>query len=216
MSNISNPNFNMFNGLINHDELTNELNKRMQKSDGDLLSVFKESFENLQNAMSVKLGFKLLSETAKAPSQGNDRASCYDLYVDWVEIQNKPNKKDGIKLNSNKGYDYLEYFAPVYYKVGLGVALEIPEGFDVKLYARSSTFKNFRSILLNSVGIIDEDYRGELMAGFVCFNESYLPKVGDRICQIQLQRKESFSLYETKELSETERGAQGFGSTGHR
>jgi dUTP pyrophosphatase len=111
---------------------------------------------------------------------------------------------------------------------GMGIALEIPEGFVGLIFPRSSIRKTGLQ-LSNSVGVIDSGYRGELQATFnkvfgsermydemkvkeVQPNEYY--KVGDRIAQIMIIPYPPIEFVEAEELSNTERGEGGFGSTG--
>jgi dUTP pyrophosphatase len=98
---------------------------------------------------------------------------------------------------------------------GLGIALEIPEGFVGLVFPRSSIRKTDLS-LTNCVGIIDSGYRGELQATFRkhkgVASTSYV--VGDRVCQIMIIPHPTIEFQEVDELSDTERGEGGFGSTG--
>ena len=101
---------------------------------------------------------------------------------------------------------------------GTGLAIEIPEGFVGLVFPRSSIRKTNLQ-LSNSVGVIDSGYRGELQATFNKIQgidnverENY--KVGDRVCQIMIIPHPTIELNEVNELSNTERGEGGFGSTG--
>ena len=101
---------------------------------------------------------------------------------------------------------------------GLGIALEIPEGFVGLVFPRSSIRKT-RLQLSNSVGVIDSGYRGELQATFnkittTIENQKNDYKVGDRVCQIIIIPHPPIEFNEVNELSNTERGEGGFGSTG--
>jgi len=98
---------------------------------------------------------------------------------------------------------------------GLGIALEIPEGFVGLVFPRSS-IRNTELTLSNSVGVIDSGYRGELQATFNKSNglDSISYKVGDRVCQIMIIPHPIIELFEVNELSESARGEGGFGSTG--
>ena len=101
---------------------------------------------------------------------------------------------------------------------GLGVALEIPNGFVGLVFPRSSIRKT-RLQLSNSVGVIDSGYRGELQATFnkiitTIENQKNDYKVGDRICQIIIVPHPIIQIVEVDELSESSRGIGGFGSTG--
>lgn len=103
---------------------------------------------------------------------------------------------------------------------GMGIALEIPEGFVGLIFPRSSIRKTDLA-LTNCVGVVDSGYRGELQATFkkiygknnVRIDETDY-KVGDRIAQIIILPYPTISFDEVKELSNTERGEGGFGSTG--
>jgi len=101
---------------------------------------------------------------------------------------------------------------------GTGIAMEIPEGFVGLVFPRSSIRKTDLA-LSNCVGVIDSGYRGELQATFNKINhhsvrkEDY--KIGDRIAQIIILPYPQIEFTEVEELSNTERGEGGFGSTGN-
>lgn len=98
---------------------------------------------------------------------------------------------------------------------GIGLAMEIPEGFVGLIFPRSSIRKTDLS-LTNCVGVIDSGYRGELQATFRkergVVSKKY--EVGDRIAQIMIIPHPDIQFEEADELSDTERGEGGFGSTG--
>ncbi len=101
---------------------------------------------------------------------------------------------------------------------GLGIALEIPEGFVGLVFPRSSIRKTNLQ-LSNSVGVIDSGYRGELQATFnktqaVDRHPEYY-KIGDRVCQIMIIPHPTIDFQEVEYLSNTQRGEGGFGSTGN-
>ncbi len=100
---------------------------------------------------------------------------------------------------------------------GIGLALEIPKGFVGLIFPRSSVRKT-RLMLSNCVGVVDSGYRGELQATFNKINNDSVSendyKVGDRIAQIMIIPHPSIEFEEADELSDTERGEGGFGSTG--
>jgi dUTP pyrophosphatase len=97
--------------------------------------------------------------------------------------------------------------------VKCGISMEIPEGFVGLIFPRSSIYKA-NCILSNSVGVIDSGYRGEIMANFVAEEESFGYKVGDRIGQIIILPYPQIEFELIDELSDTQRGLGGFGSTG--
>ena len=98
---------------------------------------------------------------------------------------------------------------------GFGIAMEIPKGYVGLVFPRSSV-RNQDLILSNCVGVIDSGYRGELQATFKKTNglDSIKYKVGDRGAQIIILPYPTIYMTEVPELSNTERGDGGFGSTG--
>ena len=94
-----------------------------------------------------------------------------------------------------------------------GLAIEIPEGHVGLLFPRSSISKTVLS-LANSVGVIDSGYRGPIMFKFRYPEEGMVYDVGDRVGQIIIMPYPSVEFEEVEELSSTERGEGGFGSTG--
>jgi dUTP pyrophosphatase len=94
-----------------------------------------------------------------------------------------------------------------------GLSIEIPEGFVGLLFPRSSISKTILS-LSNSVGVIDSGYRGPIMFKFRYPEEGMVYDVGDRIGQIIIIPYPTIEFEEVEELSSTERGEGGFGSTG--
>jgi len=99
---------------------------------------------------------------------------------------------------------------------GTGLAMEIPEGFVGLVFPRSS-IRKYDLSLTNCVGVIDSGYRGEIQATFR--KEAGIPskryEVGDKIAQIIIIPYPAIQFIETDELSDTERGEGGFGSTGN-
>jgi dUTP pyrophosphatase len=93
----------------------------------------------------------------------------------------------------------------------LGIAVEIPEGHVGLIFPRSSICKT-GATLANSVGVIDSNYRGELKAVFYAEEQPYT--VGERCCQLIIIPYPSVTYVEAHNLTETNRGSGGFGSTG--
>lgn len=102
---------------------------------------------------------------------------------------------------------------------GTGIAMEIPEGYVGLVVPRSSNTKK-RLLMGNSVGIIDSDYRGEITFKFkrmpLAHGDAEIEdyKVGERIGQITFLAYPQVQFEEVAELSKTERGKGGYGSTG--
>ena len=96
-----------------------------------------------------------------------------------------------------------------------GLYLEIPEGYEGQVRPRSGLAFKHGITVLNTPGTIDADYRGELKQILINLSdEPFVINNGDRIAQIVFARCEQAEMVEVEELSETERGAGGFGHTG--
>ena len=94
-----------------------------------------------------------------------------------------------------------------------GLAVEIPKGYVGLLFPRSSVYKT-DMFLSNCVGVIDSGYRGELMLKYAFTSDSELYKVGDRVGQLIIMPYPEVQFELAQELSSTDRGAGGYGSTG--
>ena len=146
----------------------------------------------------MKLLFKKLHPSAQVPfkAESHEADFCYDC----VAVSE-------------------EEVAPNVWRYGLGFALQPVNDFDgsnvrgIQLRARSSVWKT-GMVLSNSVGTIDEIYTGQIMAVFYHVMPN-MPryKVGDKVCQICLERTESIDFVEVPELRSTTRGSGGYGST---
>lgn len=99
--------------------------------------------------------------------------------------------------------------------IPLGVAMELPDGYEAHIVPRSSTYKNFNVVQANHMGIIDNSYCGDndqWMFPAIAFEDTVIPK-GTRICQFRIAEKQPAIEFEGVEhLSRQDRG--GFGSTG--
>lgn len=159
-----------------------------------------KQFERMMKKMEVKI--KLLPG-GKMPTKGSAGAAAFDCYA-----REDINVEDFPRL------------------IGLGFALELPPGYHAKIFPRSSTGLKTGLRQPNSCGIIDSDYRGEVKAMYESkLNASYEGgcgctvqhiKAGDRIAQMLIERNVDVEFVVVDELSETDRGAGGFGSTGVR
>ena len=96
-----------------------------------------------------------------------------------------------------------------------GIFVEIPEGYEIQVRARSGLALKNGISLVNGVGTIDSDYRGEI--GIIVINlskEDFIVNDGDRIAQMVVAKYERVDLIEVDDLTETERSSGGFGSSG--
>lgn len=101
--------------------------------------------------------------------------------------------------------------------VRTGLSFEIPEGYHMKLFMRSSYGSKTRLFLANCVGIIDSNYRGEVMGIFKTHGRRKMTRMiqkGDRFMQGLIEKNIPVEFEEVNELSQTDRGEGGFGSTG--
>ena len=137
-----------------------------------------------------KIGVKLLKGDARIPVRQREGDACFDIYAisdQWIS-------------------------AGEVAAVDCGFACEIPTGYKIMINGRSGLAK--KGIFCH-VGTIDENYKGEL--GTILVNlsqEYYTVEIGDRVGQISLQKVVPTEFAEVTELSESNRGAQGFGSSG--
>lgn len=96
-----------------------------------------------------------------------------------------------------------------------GLFMEIPAGFEVQIRARSGLAVKYGIGLTNGIGTIDSDYRGEIKISLINWGEDdFVINDGDRIAQMVVCRYEKADLELADELSDTVRGAGGFGHTG--
>ncbi|MBR2620046.1 MAG: dUTP diphosphatase [Firmicutes bacterium] len=96
-----------------------------------------------------------------------------------------------------------------------GLFMEIPAGFEVQIRARSGLAVKYGIGLTNGIGTIDSDYRGEIKVSLINWGEDdFVINDGDRIAQMVVCRYEKADLELSDELSDTARGAGGFGHTG--
>ena len=140
---------------------------------------------------------KKLSERAKLPTAGSQYAAGYDLYACL----------DGIETVTIPPHTTV--------KIGSGIAVALPEGTFGAVFARSGLASKEGLRPANCVGVIDCDYRGECIIAL--HNDSESERTvhhGDRIAQMVLLPYLPMEFEEVGELSETVRGAGGFGSTG--
>ena len=99
--------------------------------------------------------------------------------------------------------------------VPTGLYLEIPKGYEIQVRARSGLALKNSIGVANGIGTIDSDYRGELCVILVNFGQNeFVVKNGDRIAQMVLNKYEPIEFVVDEEMSSTERGEGGFGSSG--
>lgn len=140
----------------------------------------------------MKVKIKKLNKNAVIPAYSKDG----DAGLDFTAI--------------SKEYD----FEKDVYVYGTGLALEVPSGYVALLFPRSSIDKTAFS-LVNSVGVLDSGYRGEVLFKFAkssCCKLEY--EIGERVGQMIILPYPKIELIESDELTESERGDGGFGSTG--
>lgn len=99
--------------------------------------------------------------------------------------------------------------------VPTGLFIELPAGYEAQIRPRSGLAYKHGIGVVNSPGTIDADYRGEIKVILINLsNDEFIIKSGERICQMVIAKHESVKFNLVENLSETNRGAGGFGSTG--
>ena len=101
-------------------------------------------------------------------------------------------------------------------KIPTGIKISIPQGYAGFIQPRSGLAAKNGISIVNTPGLIDSGYRGEVCAILINLDPKNVFKVkkGDKICQLVIQKVEKIKLEITKDLDETSRGEGGFGSTG--
>lgn len=141
----------------------------------------------------MKLPYKLTHPNAKPPVFASAKAACFDLVA----------AERGPVYGNTRAYK-------------LGIAFDIPDGYHIEVYIRSSLAFKRDFTLMNSVGIVDADYKGMVQAKLAYLGEGPAdwPRIGDRIVQARLVRETKTEFVPVDTLTESERGEGGFGSTG--
>ena len=164
----------------------------------------------------MKIKAKRLSDTAKLPTYGSEKAACCDLYCD-LRVDKC------IDLNpANVDFKHMEYSGDCFDRVHIaphetiklptGWAFQPPEGYMLQILQRSGLASKG---LIPLGGILDEDYTGEVIVIMLNTTDKYLSiNNGDRIAQMAIRPYYQGEFEEVDELDETERGDGGFGSTG--
>ena len=145
-------------------------------------------------SLPVNVQFIKTHKYARLPTQGSQGAAGFDIYA----------AEDGIIPPRQRGL------------VNTGLRISVPEGYEAQVRSRSGLALKHGICVLNSPGTIDEDYRGAL--GVILLNTELTPfhvKRGDRIAQLVLRPVvQHVRMVFTDEFTETERGEDGYGSTG--
>jgi dUTP pyrophosphatase len=109
--------------------------------------------------------------------------------------------------------DVVTIFPDAVVAIPVGLAIELPKGFEAQVRPRSGLSLKGVAVA-NSPGTIDEDFRGEICVIIRNHGKTFIVRKGDRIAQLVIARAVQAEVVEMSELSDTVRGAAGFGSTG--
>ena len=143
--------------------------------------------------MAIRVALKKLNEKAQVPTYGSLSAAGADLYA--LE-----------KTTLQPGQTCL---------VHTGIAMEIPEGYAGLIYARSGLATKRGLAPANKVGVVDADYRGEIMVALHNHGQDdQIVQPGERVAQLLITPVFTPGFREVEDLTDTERGVGGFGSTG--
>lgn len=141
----------------------------------------------------VRIPVKLTDANAKVPTRGTPQSNGYDLYTPY-DIVIFPRQRTITDME---------------------ISFEIPDGYVGLLCPRSGHARKLGLTVLNSPGVIDSDYRGPLSAILInTSDEKIFLERGTKVMQILFVKTEEAEFEQVEELSSTERGANGFGSTG--
>lgn len=148
----------------------------------------------------MNLGVKLIHPGAKLPTYATSGSACFDLYA----VSDIPR----------------ELYQGTSVTVPTGLIFDIPEGYVLMIYSRSGHGFKHDVRLANCVGIIDSDFRGELMVKLTrdespgSWLNQFSIEQGDRVAQAMLMPVDRPALMEVDEVEATVRSMGGFGSTG--
>ncbi|MGL4450728.1 MAG: dUTP diphosphatase [Sarcina sp.] len=139
-----------------------------------------------------------------------------DIIHEWLDLRASSLKK----YNGEDVGNILGEEGVLYYKkgdvimLGLGIATNLPLGYEAIVNPRSGTFKNYGFLLTNSQGVIDQSYTGEWMAMLYCTRNGKI-EYDDRFLQFRIQKQQPvLHINFVNELDKTQRGEGSFGSTG--
>ena len=143
----------------------------------------------------MNIKYKVLNELAKVPTRGSEYAAGYDLYAATDEPMN--------------------ILAHTTQLVKTGLAFELPDGYCGAIFARSGLASKKGLRPANCVGVVDSDYRGEVMVALHNDTDNDVAiDANERIAQLVLIPYVNMTFEEVEELDATTRGEGGFGSTG--
>lgn len=187
--------------------------------------------DEMLNASKIPIKYKILDDLAKEPQQANAIDAGHDMYaIDNGTLGIKETGQDPWG-NSRGRIMYIQYRT--------GIAVEPPIGYHTELFPRSSVSKK-DLVLANSIGLVDWGYRNEIIFRFKPILDTYevrwgpkmkylktqddildylrktydFYKTGERIGQLVLRKTEHYQMVKVDELSDTERGMGGLGSSG--
>ena len=140
-----------------------------------------------------------------------------------IKIISKSGRIPEYATPGSAGFDLPAYLpdGPLLLKAGerslvpTGYYVELPPGYEAQVRARSGLSIKHGIGLVNGVGTVDPDYRGEWQVPLINWSkENYLIEDGERVAQVVISKFEQVEFEEVSEISETERGEGGFGHTG--
>lgn len=144
----------------------------------------------------MNLLIKKLHPAAVIPQYATTGAACFDLHA--IEVPD-----EGVTIGQDTPHAF-----------STGLAFEVPPGWVMVVSSRSGHGFKSDVRLANCAGLIDSDFRGEVKVKLTADGAPFLVRNGDRIAQARLAQSPQVTFVEVDELSETERGANGYGSTG--
>ena len=142
---------------------------------------------------SVTVRVKLLTPDSKMPALANEGDVAFDLYS-TIDIDLEPGQRSAVPT---------------------GISVEIPRGYEGEIRPRSGLALQYGVTVLNAPGTVDSGYRGEVKSIMVNLSsETFRIMKGMRICQLAIRHVPDVRLVRAEDLTSSERGEKGFGSSG--
>lgn len=169
--------------------------------------------DDFSTTLHVRVKYKVLDETVKKPEYAHEGDAAFDIYnhhfVGWYDRNNNYHNLEGLDLE--------EFALPPQGRlhIGTGIFLDLipPTGAD--LLIRSGVSFKYGIAAINGIGLIDNPYRGDVGIRIINLSrQPYIAKIGERIAQLRLFSQIEGHLTLVEEVSESDRGTNGYGSSG--
>lgn len=178
-----------------------------------IMAVYPEDFE-IGNKVKVKV---VNNSKLDLPTYASNGAACIDLCATFINKTKESFKGNGFDVNCDKEEKIIQIrlHAGGHILIPTGLFFELPHDYKFDIRPRSGLALKNKITVLNSPGTIDEDYRGEVGVILINHNDTfYTINHGDRIAQGCIEKVHKLEFQSVQELIPSDRGVNGFGSTG--